>query len=85
MKKDFHRHISSILPVARSILQSTVAGRGPDTSDEAADPSWKEAYYSLVLLEKILCQFPQLVLAKELEVQPDLFLVIMHEIYLKII
>ncbi|KAH7523135.1 hypothetical protein JRO89_XSUnG0085500 [Xanthoceras sorbifolium] len=37
------------------------------SSDEATMPFWKESYYSLVLLEKILCQFPDIILEKDLE------------------
>ncbi|KAL3506470.1 hypothetical protein ACH5RR_031852 [Cinchona calisaya] len=38
-----------------------------DVSGEAAVPMWKEAYYSLVLLEKILNQFQKLSFEKDFE------------------
>lgn len=71
MKKDFQGHINSILPTTDRILQSAVsvvAKRELDLTDEAAIPLWKEAYYSLVLLEKMLCQFPDIILERDLEV-----------------
>lgn len=71
MKKDFQKHTDSVFPVMRSILDSTVnvvSERELDLSDEVTIPFWKEAYYSLVLLEKILCQFPNFVLETDLEV-----------------
>ncbi|KAL3724550.1 hypothetical protein ACJRO7_029686 [Eucalyptus globulus] len=70
MKKGFHKYISSILPVARSVLQSaisSVASDQLDLPDEAAIPFWKEAYYSLVMLEKILHQFQHLTFEAEFE------------------
>ncbi|KAF7849855.1 hypothetical protein BT93_L0220 [Corymbia citriodora subsp. variegata] len=70
MKKGFHKHVSSILPVARSVLQSavsSVANDQLDLPDEAAIPFWKEAYYSLVMLEKILHQFQHLTFEAEFE------------------
>ncbi|XP_031259480.1 small subunit processome component 20 homolog isoform X1 [Pistacia vera] len=70
MKRNFQRHISAVLPVTRSILQSTiniVRDGQLDLSDEVTIPFWKEAYYSLVLLEKILCQFPDLIFDRDLE------------------
>lgn len=71
MKKGFHKHISSVLPVARSVLQSavcSVASDQLDLPDESAIPFWKEAYYSLVMLEKILHQFQHLTFEAEFEV-----------------
>ncbi|CAK9178916.1 unnamed protein product [Ilex paraguariensis] len=70
MKKGFQRHISSVLPVMRSILESSVnvlTDRQLDLSDEAMVPSWREAYYSLVMLEKMLQQFHDLCLERDLE------------------
>ncbi|KAJ0034275.1 hypothetical protein Pint_25497 [Pistacia integerrima] len=70
MKRNFQRHISAVLPVTRSILQSTiniVRDGQLDLSDEVTIPFWKEAYYSLVLLEKILCQFPDFIFDRDLE------------------
>ncbi|KAI6693975.1 hypothetical protein NL676_021685, partial [Syzygium grande] len=70
MKKGFHKHISSVLPVARSVLQSavsSVASDQLDLPDEAAIPFWRDAYYSLVMLEKILHQFQHLTFEAEFE------------------
>lgn len=66
MKKDFQGHINTILPKTEKILQSAVnvvSDKQLDLGDE-----WKEAYYSLVLLEKILCQFADIILERDLEV-----------------
>ncbi|KAK9274446.1 hypothetical protein L1049_021693 [Liquidambar formosana] len=70
MKKAFQRHINSVLPVTRSILQSAVnvvTDSQLDLSNEATVPFWKEAYYSLVMLEKILHQFNELCLERDVE------------------
>ncbi|XVF29034.1 hypothetical protein REPUB_Repub15cG0084600 [Reevesia pubescens] len=70
MKKNFQRHISSILPVTKSILRSTIdafINNQMDLTDEATIPFWKEAYYSLVMLEKMLHQFHDLSLERDLE------------------
>ncbi|KAK9281533.1 hypothetical protein L1049_004436 [Liquidambar formosana] len=70
MKKGFQRHINSVLPVTRSILQSAVnviTDSQLDLSNEATVPFWKEAYYSLVMLEKILHQFNELCLERDVE------------------
>ncbi|KAK4855220.1 hypothetical protein QYF36_005197 [Acer negundo] len=70
MKKDFQKHLNSILRKTKSISQSAVsvvADGELDLPDEATIPFWKEAYYSPVLLEKILCQFPDIILERDLE------------------
>ncbi|PSS35668.1 Small subunit processome component like [Actinidia chinensis var. chinensis] len=70
MKKGFQKHINSVLPVIRSICHSAVdvlTNSQLDLSIETRVPFWKEAYYSLMLLEKILQQFPDLCLARDLE------------------
>ncbi|XP_015574070.2 small subunit processome component 20 homolog [Ricinus communis] len=70
MTKSFQKHISSILPVSRTILQASahvVADRPSlDLSVEVV-PLWKEAYFSLVLLEKILHHFQHLSFKRDLE------------------
>lgn len=70
MRRGFQKHISNILPVMRKIMQSAVAVLN-DTQlnifDQETIPFWKEAYYSLVLLEKILTQFPDLLVARDVE------------------
>lgn len=67
MKKGFTKHIDVILPVMRRILPSAVNIVKNDHQDPSMVPLWKEAYYSLVLFEKILVQFPHLCLKKDLE------------------
>ncbi|OMO92169.1 Down-regulated-in-metastasis protein [Corchorus capsularis] len=71
MKNSFQRHIiSSILPVTKSILRSAIDAfthTQMDLSDEYTIPFWKEAYYSLVMLEKMLNQFCDLSLERDLE------------------
>lgn len=69
MKKDFQEHIDIVLQEAISILQSTknIVEQQLDLPDETTIPFWKDAYYSLVLLEKILCHFPDILLDTRLE------------------
>ncbi|KAL3506473.1 hypothetical protein ACH5RR_031855 [Cinchona calisaya] len=70
MKQGFQKHVSNVLPVMRRILRSGVnylISSQLDVSGEAAVPMWKEAYYSLVLLEKILNQFQKLSFEKDFE------------------
>ncbi|KAL7595784.1 hypothetical protein Lser_V15G29528 [Lactuca serriola] len=69
MKKGFVKHIDVIFPVMRRIFPSAVNILKNDDhhQDPSTVPLWKEAYYSLVLFEKILVQFPELCLGKDLE------------------
>ncbi|XP_077215224.1 ARM repeat superfamily protein [Tasmannia lanceolata] len=70
LKKGFQTHISKILRVGQSIMTSALEiakHKELDCSNEVAIPLWKEAYYSLVMLEKILLQFPELCSQKDLE------------------
>ncbi|KAE9587003.1 hypothetical protein Lalb_Chr23g0269101 [Lupinus albus] len=70
MKKGFHQHIKSILPKTCHILKSAieaVTDRQVGFSAESTVPLWKEAYYSAVLLEKIIDQFRSLCFAKDSE------------------
>ncbi|XP_061369187.1 uncharacterized protein LOC133312060 isoform X1 [Gastrolobium bilobum] len=70
MKKGFNKHIHSILPVTYHILQSTIdamTDRQVGFSAESIVPLWKEAYYSLVMLEKMIHQFYDLCFSKDLE------------------
>lgn len=70
-KKGFQSHIQEILQVAHRIMMSAL---GIDTnrvlycSDEEKIPLWKEAYHSVILLEKMLLQYPELYFDKEYEV-----------------
>lgn len=70
LKDGFQKHIDSLLPVMKTILQSAVdvlTNNQVNLSNDATISSWKEAYYSLVLFEKILNQFPKLCFRKDLE------------------
>lgn len=71
MTKSFQKHISTILPVAKTILLSVVNFISDEPQQELsaeACTGWKEAYYSLVMLEKILHQFHELSFDRNLEV-----------------
>ncbi|KAL3626591.1 hypothetical protein CASFOL_030140 [Castilleja foliolosa] len=68
--KSFEEHLSDVFPVMRRIFQSAVSAvtsSQENASDETVVPFWKEAYYSLVLLEKILNQFQNLFFDSDLE------------------
>ncbi|KAE8036875.1 hypothetical protein FH972_009508 [Carpinus fangiana] len=70
MKKEFQRHVNRVLPVTRKILQSAISvvtSRQLDVSKEIAVAFWREAYYSLVMLEKMLRQFNYLCFESDLE------------------
>jgi len=71
MKKTFRKHIYNTVEDARTILESAISASSlqlQDTVEEASLPFWKEAYYSLVMIEKMLEQFPDLRFGKDLEV-----------------
>lgn len=71
VEKEFLKHINRILPATKSILLSaidTVTDEQLDFSNETSIPLWKEAYYSLVMLEKMLHQFRSLCFDRDLEV-----------------
>ncbi|KAH6811413.1 hypothetical protein C2S51_025175 [Perilla frutescens var. frutescens] len=69
--QSFRTHLSKVLPVMRNILHSAVnavtSSQQELSGSEDAVPFWKEAYYSLVMLEKILSQFHNMFLDRELE------------------
>ncbi|CAL0335754.1 unnamed protein product [Lupinus luteus] len=70
MKKGFQEHINLILPKTCHILQSAIevaTDRQVGFSAESNVPLWKEAYYSVVLLEKIIDQFRGLCFKKDHE------------------
>ncbi|WOK99438.1 small subunit processome component [Canna indica] len=70
MVKGFQEHVNSVLNVARGILESSIhaaSNEGFDNLKEAAIPLWKEAYYSLIMLEKMLQYFPELYFDTNLE------------------
>ncbi|EOA25292.1 hypothetical protein CARUB_v10018607mg [Capsella rubella] len=65
-KVAFPEHIQRILlQEAKPILES--AAQLQNTAEEGSIPFWKEAYYSLVMIEKMLKQFPDLCFEKHLE------------------
>lgn len=71
VKKGFHKHIDRVLPMSFRILQSAidaVTNSQVGFSAETTVPFWKEAYYSLVMLEKMIHQFHDLCFAQDLEV-----------------
>uniref|UniRef100_A0A0D3CD05 Uncharacterized protein n=1 Tax=Brassica oleracea var. oleracea TaxID=109376 RepID=A0A0D3CD05_BRAOL len=57
-KKFPEKKCSILLKEAKTILESAV--KLQNTVDEGSIPLWKEAYYSLVMIEKMLKQFPHL-------------------------
>ncbi|KAK9671440.1 hypothetical protein RND81_12G030400 [Saponaria officinalis] len=70
MKKGFQKHIKSILPVMRRIMMSTQTACNDGQSnilDQETDAFWKETYYSLVLLEKILTVMPDMFFVVDVE------------------
>uniref|UniRef100_A0A1J3E191 U3 small nucleolar RNA-associated protein 20 n=1 Tax=Noccaea caerulescens TaxID=107243 RepID=A0A1J3E191_NOCCA len=70
MKKTFRKHINNTLQDAKTIMESAVHACSlqlQDAVEEAGVPFWKEAYYSLVMIEKMLKQFPDLNFGKDFE------------------
>ncbi|KAG7592924.1 Armadillo-type fold [Arabidopsis thaliana x Arabidopsis arenosa] len=65
MKEIFRKHICNVLHEAKIILESTVQLQ--DTVEEGSIPFWKEAYHSLVMIEKMLQQFPDSTFGKDFE------------------
>lgn len=81
----FQSHLVRVLPAMRNILQSAanaLASTQQDSSDVSVIPFWKEAYYSLVMLGKILNQFHYLFLDRELEVQLTNLSVVLNKLFL---
>ncbi|CAN1193912.1 U3 small nucleolar RNA-associated protein 20 [Linum perenne] len=68
--KAFGKHVDTTLPIIEKILLSAskviTSLQTPALSDDST-PFWKEAYYSLVLLEKILISFAELCFERKLE------------------
>lgn len=72
LKKGFNKHINRVLSVAKRNLESTILASSDvelDFSIEAGVPFYKEAYYSLVMLEKILQHFPEMYFDRKFEVR----------------
>ncbi|XP_039130786.1 LOW QUALITY PROTEIN: small subunit processome component 20 homolog [Dioscorea cayenensis subsp. rotundata] len=69
LKKGFQKHINIILDVTRNILEHSVDASGEtyDASNNLIMPFWKEAYHSLIMLEKMLLNIPRLAFEKDLE------------------
>ncbi|CAH8355708.1 unnamed protein product [Eruca vesicaria subsp. sativa] len=67
MKSSFKKHIHSTLQDAKVILESAVSASSLHSVEEGVIPFWKEAYYSLIMIEKMVLQFPKLELKKDLE------------------
>ncbi|KMT14841.1 hypothetical protein BVRB_3g065640 isoform B [Beta vulgaris subsp. vulgaris] len=70
MKRGFLKHINDVLPRMKMIVQSTNDVLNVDQlnlPDHETIPFWKDAYYSFVLLEKILTQIPDLFFARDIE------------------
>ncbi|KAF8097526.1 hypothetical protein N665_0286s0035 [Sinapis alba] len=67
MEKTFRKHINSTLEDAKVIMDSAVSASSLHTVEEGVIPFWKEAYYSLVMIEKMVRQFPDLKLKKDSE------------------
>ncbi|KAF5199197.1 Small subunit processome component 20-like protein [Thalictrum thalictroides] len=71
LKKGFRSHLHNAFPVMKGILNSALGinkSEQPKCSNEATIPFWREAYYTLVLLEKLLLHFPELYFEKDIEV-----------------
>ncbi|KAI8538103.1 hypothetical protein RHMOL_Rhmol09G0076200 [Rhododendron molle] len=67
MKEDFQKHINRVLPVMTIIFQSALDDLKNGSLDVSNEATWKGAYYSLIMLEKILHQFHDLCLGRDLE------------------
>jgi U3 small nucleolar RNA-associated protein 20 len=84
IEKRFLKHTDCIIPVTCRILQSAihaVTNRQEGFESESTVPLWKEAYYSLVMIEKMIRKFNHLCFEKDLEV---IFLVLFVDIYIYI-
>lgn len=73
MEKTFRKHINSTLEDAKVIMDSAVSASSLHTVEEGVIPFWKEAYYSLVMIEKMVRQFPDLKLKKDSEVSTQFY------------
>lgn len=57
-KKFPEKKCSILLKEGKTILESAV--KLQNTVEEGSIPLWKEAYYSLIMIEKMLTRFPHL-------------------------
>lgn len=70
MKKSFQAHIEDVRPRAVHILKCAITANGdgkPVAGEEDMLAFWQEAYYSLIMLEKLLLQFPEVSFHKDIE------------------
>lgn len=70
LKKGFQKHIVDIMQVANNILESCNNATSTKECNHGNEPIvhfWKEAYYSLVMLEAMVVQFPQIFYDREYE------------------
>uniref|UniRef100_J3L1D9 Uncharacterized protein n=1 Tax=Oryza brachyantha TaxID=4533 RepID=J3L1D9_ORYBR len=64
------KHLSSILAVAKKIMEcSVIASGGPqvDLADETCLPFWKESYESIAMMDRLLLRFPELYFKQNME------------------
>ncbi|KAI3979780.1 hypothetical protein MKX01_013875 [Papaver californicum] len=70
LKKRFQSHVKIVLAVHKKIMKYALDGitKQPDTTnEESRTPCWKQTYYSMIMLEKILREFPELYWEKDFE------------------
>ncbi|MCL7048205.1 hypothetical protein MKW94_025331, partial [Papaver nudicaule] len=71
LKKRFQSHVKIVLTVHKKIVMYALDGirKQPDTTnkEESRNSYWKQTYYSMIMLEKILREFPELYWEKEFE------------------
>jgi U3 small nucleolar RNA-associated protein 20 len=84
MKKSFQAHIEDVRPRAVHILKCAITANGdgkPVAGEEDMLAFWQEAYYSLIMLEKLLLQFPEVSFHKDIEVWLKLFFAMYYGIH----
>ncbi|KAH9312456.1 hypothetical protein KI387_027491 [Taxus chinensis] len=70
MKKGFQAHIEDVRLRTIDILKCAVAASDDEKSEATENEMlafWQEAYYSLIMLEKLLHQFPEISIHKDFE------------------
>ncbi|KAF2534002.1 hypothetical protein F2Q70_00033353 [Brassica cretica] len=66
-RNQFQKHIHNTLEDAKVIMESALSASSLHNVEEGVIPFWKEAYHSLIMIEKMVGQFPDLKLKKDLE------------------
>uniref|UniRef100_A0A0D3DH41 Uncharacterized protein n=1 Tax=Brassica oleracea var. oleracea TaxID=109376 RepID=A0A0D3DH41_BRAOL len=66
-RNQFQKHIHNTLEDAKVIMESALSASSLHNVEEGVIPFWKEAYHSLIMIEKMVGQFPYLKLKKDLE------------------